>query len=162
MSDTNGTLGDAAAPELVFVAHVSVEVGDPIDIGDLPDGHRRLVPILGGSVRGPEINGRVLAGGADNQILRSATSTELEARYVLETVEGERIAVHNVGIRSGSDDDIAAIVRGEVVPHERIYFRSLPRLTSAAPRLNWINETLFVAKGRRLPDSVELTVFRIG
>ncbi|MCX6490941.1 MAG: DUF3237 family protein, partial [Rhodococcus sp.] len=60
-------------PDLTFVAHLSVTVGEPIDLGQVSDGHRRLVPILGGTVDGPVIRGRVLAGGADHQVLRSAT-----------------------------------------------------------------------------------------
>ncbi|WP_245154291.1 DUF3237 family protein [Rhodococcus sp. 1R11] len=51
-------------PDLTFVAHLSVTVGEPIDLGQVSDGHRRLVPILGGTVDGPVMRGRVLAGGA--------------------------------------------------------------------------------------------------
>lgn len=148
-------------PELVFVAHLSVTVGEPIDLGQVGDGHRRIVPILGGTVDGPLMRGRVLAGGADHQILRSDTLTELDARYALETDTGERISVHNVGIRSGTKDDIDALVRGEPVPADRIYFRSHPRLSSAASSLEWLNEQLFVGCGERLPSSVELDVYRI-
>ncbi|MCZ4517209.1 DUF3237 domain-containing protein [Rhodococcus ruber] len=148
-------------PELIFVAHLSVTVGEPIDMGEVVDGHRRLVPILGGTVEGPLLRGRVLPGGADHQILRTATLTELDARYGLETDAGERIAVHNLGIRSGAEDDIDALVRGEHVPPERIYFRSQPRLSSAASRLTWMNERLFLGSGQRLPNSVELDVYQV-
>ncbi|WP_278190026.1 DUF3237 family protein [Rhodococcoides fascians] len=103
-------------PELIFVAHLSVTVGEPIDVGEVVDGHRRLVPILGGTVEGPLLSGRVLPGGADHQILRTPTLTELDARYALETDAGERIAVHNIGMRSGAEEDIDALVRGEHVP----------------------------------------------
>lgn len=149
------------SPELIFVAHLSVTVGEPIDMGKVVDGHRRLVPILGGTVEGPLLRGRVLPGGADHQILRTATLTELDARYALETDEGERIAVRNMGIRSGAEEDIDALVRGEHVPADRIYFRSQPRLSSAANRLAWMNERLFLGSGQRLPNSVELDVYQV-
>ncbi|MGU3432506.1 DUF3237 domain-containing protein [Actinomycetes bacterium M1A6_2h] len=148
-------------PALTFVAHLAVQVGDPVDLGVAPDGHRRLVPILGGTFDGPFMAGRVLPGGADNQVLRTATLTELDAQYALETVEGERIYVHNVGIRSGDADDVAALVRGEVVPPERIYFRSYPRFATAAPRLAALNSRLFLGVGTRLPNTVELDVYRV-
>ena len=148
-------------PELIFVAHLSVTVGDPIDMGEVADGHRRLVPILGGTVEGPLLRGRVLPGGADHQILRTATLTELDARYALETDAGEQIAVHNIGMRSGAEEDIDALVRGEHVPPERIYFRSQPRLSTAASRLTWMNERLFLGSGQRLPNSVELDVYQV-
>ena len=148
-------------PELDFVAHLSVTVGEPIDLGEVADGHRRLVPILGGTVEGPFLQGRVLPGGADHQILCTATLTELDARYALETDAGERIAIHNVGVRSGAEDDIAALVRGEPVPADRIYFRSQPRLSSAASRLRWMNERVFIGSAQRLPNSVELDVYQV-
>ncbi|MBT2411357.1 DUF3237 domain-containing protein [Streptomyces sp. ISL-12] len=150
------------APPLTFFAHLSVRVAAPYDLGEAPDGHRRLVPLTGGSFEGPEVRGTVLPGGADHQVLRTATLTELDARYALETDRGERIAVHNTGIRSGRPEDIAALVRGEEVAPERIHFRSHPRLTTAAGRLAWLNERLFVATGERRPDSVELDVFLLG
>lgn len=136
-------------------------VGDPIDLGEVVDGHRRLVPILGGTVEGPLLRGRVLPGGADHQILRTATLTELDARYALETDAGERIAVHNVGTRSGTEEDIDSLVRGEQVPADRIYFRSQPRLSSASSRHAWMNERLFLGSGERLPNSVELDVYQV-
>ncbi|AJW41743.1 hypothetical protein NY08_3736 [Rhodococcus sp. B7740] len=148
-------------PELIFVAHLSVTVGKPIDLGEVVDGHRRIVPILGGTVEGPLLRGRVLPGGADHQILRTPTLTELDARYALETDAGERVAVHNMGIRSGAEEDIDALVRGEDVPADRVYFRSQPRLSSAASRLAWMNERLFLGSGKRLPNSIELDIYQI-
>lgn len=148
-------------PDLIFVAHLSVTVGKPIDLGEVVDGHRRIVPILGGTVEGPLLRGRVLPGGADHQILRTPTLTELDARYALETDAGERVAVHNMGIRSGAEEDIDALVRGEDVPADRVYFRSQPRLSSAASRLAWMNERLFLGSGKRLPNSIELDIYQI-
>lgn len=148
-------------PDLTFFAHLSVTVGEPIDLGQVSDGHRRLVPILGGTVEGPSMQGRILPGGADHQILRTATLTELDARYALETDAGERIFVHNTGIRSGTRADIDALIRGEHVPADRVYFRSQPRLSSAASRLRWMNERMFIGSGERLPNSIELDIYQI-
>src|ERR1041384_3680186 len=150
------------APILDFFAHVRIEVGEPIDLGPAPAGHRRLVPILGGEFAGPRLRGRVLPGSADDQRLVSPTLTELDARYALETDGGARIGVRNIGIRVGSAADIDAIIRGEVVPPERIYFRTQPRFTTADPELAWLNERLFVARGVRTPDAVDLEVFEVG
>lgn len=152
----------ATAPGLSFVTHLSIEVGEPVDLGEVTDGHRRMVPILGGTFSGPELSGQVIPGGADHQILRSASLTELDAEYAMETDRGERIHVHNRGIRAGDPADIAALVRGEQVDPDRIYFHSIPRLATASPRLRWINERLFVASGDRRPGTVELDVYVLG
>jgi hypothetical protein len=147
------------APALSFIARIDVDVAAPIDLGTGDGLHRRIVPILGGRVTGPELNGTVLPGGADFQVLRSATLTELEARYAIETDEGDRVYVENFGVRAGSEEDIAAIVAGGAVDPERIYFRSNPRLSSTSSRWAWLASRILVARGKRRPESVELEVF---
>lgn len=148
-------------PPLTYVMQIRIEVGEPIDLGPAPTGHRRLVPILGGTVTGPACSGRVLPAGADDQRLTSPTLTELDATYSLETDDGARIGVRNAGIRVGREEDIRAIVAGEPVPPERIHFRTQPRFTTADPDLSWMNERLFVARGARTPEAVQLEVFRL-
>jgi hypothetical protein len=39
-------------PSLLHIADLSVEVAEPIVVGQTPDGLRRIIPILGGSARG--------------------------------------------------------------------------------------------------------------
>ena len=104
-----------APPGLSFLTEVSVSVGEPVDVGPTPEGHRRMVPITGGTVRGPALNGRVLPGGADYQFLRGPTLTELDARYVLETDDGDRIFVHNTALRHGTARDIELLNSGAAV-----------------------------------------------
>ena len=146
-------------PELTFLATVAVEVAEPIEVGETPEGVRRVVPITGGTVSGPSLNGRVVPAGADYQLLRSDTLTELVAKYVIETDAGERIYVSNFGIRAGSKEDIAAIVRGETVDPAKIYFRCTPQLSTPAPQWSWLNSRLLVASGERYPDSVHLDLY---
>ncbi|CAN7539776.1 DUF3237 domain-containing protein [Arthrobacter sp. LjRoot78] len=147
------------APGLTFLAELSVTVGEPIDVGQTPEGHRRVIPITGGTVSGPALNGRVIPGGADYQLLRSATLTELDARYVLETLDGRRIYVHNSALRHGSVDDIARLNRGEAVDAGSIYFRCWPRLAAACPEWDWLNTRLAVGTGERHPDHVVIRIF---
>ncbi|RZK95154.1 MAG: DUF3237 domain-containing protein [Rhodococcus sp. (in: high G+C Gram-positive bacteria)] len=147
------------APGLSFLATFVVEVADPVEIGSTPEGVRRIIPIVGGRVEGPELRGTVLPAGADFQLLSSATLTELEAKYAIETDDGDRIYVTNFGLRSGTAEDIAKLVDGEPVPPERIYFRCTPRLTAAVGRWAWLRSRILVGTGERLPGEVRLTVF---
>lgn len=150
-----------AAPELEHLATLVVDVTAPQEVGDTPFGCRRVIPIVGGSVSGPHLNGRILPGGADFQSIRSATFTDIHARYVIETEQGETVYVENTGIRTGSAQDIAALAKGQAVDPSRIYFRSFPRFETASPRLAWLNEHLFIGTGARYPDRVELNFFII-
>jgi hypothetical protein len=101
-------------------------VAAPIEVGRLTSGLRRLVPITGGTVSGL-FTGRVLPGGADLQLIRSDTETEVEARYLLESDDGELVTVHNWGLRTGSAEDIERLRREEPVDPARIYIRGQPR-----------------------------------
>ena len=145
-------------PQLDSLATVTVRVGEPVELGATADGRRRIIPILGGTVDGPELRGTVLPVGADFQLLRSDTLTELEAKYAIETAEGERLYVTNFGLRSGSADDIAALVRGDQVDAERIYFRCTPRFAGDG-RWAWLASRIIVGTGERTPDTVLLHLF---
>jgi hypothetical protein len=147
-------------PSLIHTLHLEIEVAAPLEVGTTPAGLRRVVPITGGTVSGL-FTGRVLPGGADFQLIRTETETEVEARYVLESDEGELVTVHNVGLRTGSVEDIARLRRDEPVDPARIYFRSTPRFETAAPRLARLPAHVFVGVGLRQPRSVTFDFFEV-
>lgn len=148
------------APALRLVSTIRVRVDEPLELGEGPDGRRRIVPILSGEATG-EVSGTVLAGGADFQVLRPDGVTELEARYAIETPEGERIEIVNRGIRAGSPEDIARLMAGEPVDPDRIYFRCVPSLRAGHGTWEWVNRTIFIGRGIRRPHSVEVEVFAV-
>jgi hypothetical protein len=149
-----------APPALVWFADLAVDVGTPIDGGDSPQGRRRLVPILGGTLQARDFRARVLPGGADVQrIVPGGTRTELDARYMLQSDDGALIYVHNQALRSAAPDITARLARGEPVDPAQVYFRCWPRLESSAPALAWVNERLFVGCGLREPARVLLRFY---
>jgi hypothetical protein len=150
------------APTLSFFADLSVQVAVPQEIGMTPGGRRRVIPILGGEVRGDGWTARVLPGGADFQLIVGETMAQLDARYVLETDGGDLVFVQNKALRVASREVTAKLVRGEPVDPAQVYFRCLPSFETAAPTLAWINERLFVGTGVRRPDRVEISVFVLG
>ncbi|MGV3728195.1 DUF3237 domain-containing protein [Hydrogenophaga sp.] len=149
------------APSLSFFASLSIEVAPAHEIGQTPAGHRRVIPILGGQVRGDGWSARVLPGGADFQAIVSPTLAQLDARYVLETDAGELIYVCNRAIRVAAPEITARLVRGEPVDPSLVYFRCAPTFETAAPALVWINERLFVGSGIRRPSAVEIDCFTV-
>jgi Protein of unknown function (DUF3237) len=151
----------ATTPTLEHLAHLSIDVGTPLEVCASDLGRRRVVPILGGVVRGPLLEGRVLSAGADFQLIRTPEVTELQARYVIETLTGERVYVENSGYRVGSPDDIERLNRGEPVDPTRLYFRSVPRFETDAPRLRHLNHSMLIGSGQRHPDRVEFDFFLV-
>jgi hypothetical protein len=148
-------------PGLAFVADIRVDVGSPITIGETGAGLRRVVPILGGSVEGPRLSGRVVPGGADFQMLRADGVMELEAKYVLETSDDAFIYVVNRGLRHGPAEAVEKLMRGEPVDPKLIYFRATPSFETAVAEFKWITQSLFVCTGTRLPNQVLLALYEI-
>ncbi|MFL1464306.1 DUF3237 domain-containing protein [Roseococcus sp. DSY-14] len=144
----------------LLIALVEAEVAPPLLVGATPLGERRVIPITGGRVRGPELNGEVLPGGADFQLIRPDGVAEIEARYVLRLDDGALVYVVNRGLRTAAPEDMARLLRGEPVPPERVYFRTAPVFETAAPRLDWLHRTLFLGHGERRPDRVLIRIER--
>jgi hypothetical protein len=129
--------------------------------GGLSARQRGIVEDYGGTARGPAFNGKVLPGGADFQLIRSETVSDLDARYVVETDDGEHLFVTNFAYRTGRPEDIAALGRGEAVPAERIYFRCSPRFEVSGHRLSWLDSTVVIGSGRREPESVIIDLWDV-
>jgi Protein of unknown function (DUF3237) len=151
----------AQAPGLEFVFAARVRVAPPVELGETPQGRRRMIPILGGTIAGPAFRGEVLAGGADWQLLRPDGATELTARYVIRAADGALVAVTNRGLRHAAPAVMARLNAGEPVDPAEIYFRASPSFTTAAAAHAWLNRAFFLCTGARLPDAVELDFFRV-
>jgi hypothetical protein len=152
-------------PTLTHVTDFKVTVSQPIDAGQVQglttSGRRRIIPITGGTVQGPLLKGKVLAAGADFQIVLSDTCADLDARYMLQLDSGEHIFVQNRAIRRGSAENIAKLVRGELVDPDQIYFRCVPTFEVSSPKLKWLTESIFVGTGARFPDYVFISIFKL-
>jgi hypothetical protein len=153
-----------ATPTLEPVLDLTVFVATPIEAGAVTGlnsrGRRRIIPITGGNVTG-QLNGTVLPGGADFQIVVSDTCADLDARYLLRLDGGEHVFVMNRALRRASAADTARLVRGEPVDPAAIYFRCVPTFEVSHPSLAWLTESVFVGTGARLPDRVEMRFFRV-
>ncbi len=73
-------------------------------MGDGRAGKRRIIPIVGGRITGPEFTGEILNVGADWQTIFSSGVAELDARYALLTHDGAVIEIINFGYRHGPKD----------------------------------------------------------
>ena len=147
--------------ETKYVFSLAIRVGAPIVAGDLGHGIRRIIPILGGEVRGEGMHGTIFPCGADFQVLRPNGFTELEAKYAFQMDDGAIIYIENIGIRFGPKEALDRIARGETVDPSLIYFRSVPRFETGSAKYRWLMEHLFIGSGARHPDRVELDVHQV-
>ena len=152
---------DLPAPKLCHVCTLMVQLAPIRSMGPGRAGHRRIVPIIGGTVSGPDLSGRILNLGADWQTILADGMAELDTRYAMETHDGATIEIRNYGYRHGPKDVIEAIARGETVDPDSYYMRTHARLESGDPRYAWVNRTLFVGTGARNADSVQIELYAL-
>ncbi|HEY6135745.1 MAG TPA: DUF3237 domain-containing protein [Rubrivivax sp.] len=151
-----------AAPVLLPIAQVRCAVGDVLTLGTGPHGERRVVPLLGGTVQGPELNGEIVPGGADWQTLRADGVLDIGAHYAIRSTDGALIEVQSNGLRHGAPSVMARLARGEAVDPAEYYFRTLMRFTTGHPAWLHLNKVMAVASGRREARLVVLDVWRLG
>ena len=148
-------------PALEFSFRISVDVTGIQELGKTPKGIRKVVPITGGSFEGPNIKGKVVAGGYDWQLLRSDEVVEIDARYLLQTDDGDLITLMNTGLRHGPPEVMQRLARGEEVDASEYYFRSIPVFETGNPKYDWLMRSVFIATGIRKPKQVLIDVWRV-
>src|ERR1051325_558592 len=147
------------SPEPMFLIHC--EVANILDLGPALFGHRRVVNLLGGTVSGAKLTGRILPGGADWQIMAADGALDIHARYTIESDKGARIQVDSRGLRNGPPDVMARLGRGEDVDPALYYFRTVMRFETGHPSAMWLNRVLALAKGAREKNAVRLEVYEV-
>ena len=147
------------SPESIFSIHC--EVANILDLGPAPFGHRRVVNLLGGTVSGQKLAGRIVPGGADWQIMAADGALDIHARYTIESDAGALIQVDSRGVRNGPPDVMGRLSRGEDVDPSLYYFRTVMRFETAHPSAAWLNRILALANGARAKNAVKLEVYEV-
>ncbi len=81
-------------PCLTKVYRLEATLGQPMDVGTIAQGRRRIVPLTGGTFTGPELNGKLLPGAsADWQIIMADGTALGDIRYTLQTDRGDLLYV---------------------------------------------------------------------
>ena len=106
--------------ELLFTLNITLH---PIqDVGATPLGHRRIVPVSGGTFEGARLRGTVLPlAGADWLLMRPDGVFQQDVRLMLQTDDGALIGMSYRGVRHASADVSARLARGEHVAEVRYW-----------------------------------------
>ena len=142
-------------PRLTLVYRLEAVLGEPLDFGAVSQGHRRIVPQIGGTFEGPDVKGKLLPGAsADWQIVLADGTVLADIRYTLQTDDGALLYVQSRGVRHGSADVLARLARGEDVEASEYTFRTSTQIETASARLGWLNRGVFISVGGRLRGTV--------
>ena len=150
------------APALIPMTRIVCEVGDLVSLGDAVYGERRYVPLGGGTVEGPELDGTVVEGGIDWQLRRADGVLDIAAHYVIRTHDGALVEVRSEGMRHGAPEVMARLARGEAVQPDEYFFRTVMRFTTGDARWSHLNKTIAIARAERQARAVRLDVYRLG
>jgi hypothetical protein len=123
----------APAPRAVLVYDALAQLEPTVQHGRGRYGERARVPILGGWAKGPGFSARIVAGGADWQLLRADGYRELEADYYLETDDKAQIHVINRGLVGPAPAGGGAR-----------YMMSAPWFEAPEGKYGWLNQHIFV------------------
>jgi len=149
-------------PALEFEFRMRVQIGAPLDQGAWDGQRRRILPITGGTFEGPRFSGIIVPGGADWQSVRVADGVaRIDARYTLRHEDGTLVSMLDRGVRRGPPEVMARLAAGEVVDPALYYFRTTPSFEVQDGPHRWLTDHVFVGRGSRRPDAVELDVFRL-
>ena len=149
-------------PRLTQVYRLTATLGQPLDLGETSQGHRRIVPLTGGTFTGPELRGTLLPGAsADWQTVLPDGTALGDIRYLLQTEAGELLYVQSRGVRHGSAEVLARLGRGEDVDASEYTFRTSTQIEAAAGQLDWLNKGVFIGVGGRQSDGVIYEVYLV-
>lgn len=150
-------------PHLDLIYRLEASLGEPQDVGQVSAGHRRIVPLTGGTFSGPGLRGRLLPGAsADWQTLLPDGTALGDVRYTLATESGYLLYVQSHSVRHGSREALERLGRGEHVDAGEYTFRSAVIIETAADNLNWLNKGIFVGVGARQRSGVTYEAYLVG
>ena len=150
-------------PRLTHVCRLEATLGEPLDLGPVTEGRRRIVPLTGGRFAGPELDGELIGGtSADWQIVLPDGTALGDVRYTLKTESGALLYVRSKSVRHGSAEVLARLARGDEVDASEYTFRAWTQIETSAPELDWLNKGIFIAVGGRQAGVVTYEMYLVG
>ena len=152
------TPAGARVPQCEFVYECDATLSPAEELGKTVEGQRRIIPITGGTVRGPKIHAQLLSGGWDWNLSRNDGAGSVDAAYYMKTDDGVLIRIVNKGVGGGTSPP-APSANGE-----RFFMFTHPEFEAPVGKYDWLNRTMFVGtlgarKGAR--NAVLIRVFQL-
>ncbi|KAF1834131.1 hypothetical protein BDW02DRAFT_589183 [Decorospora gaudefroyi] len=96
--------GTPTPPKMELIYSMDAKLGDRFSLGPVPNGQERIViPIVGGTFKGPRMCGKILNLGADWRLTDANGQFRPDARYNIQTDDGTYIYVRTEGLPPGED-----------------------------------------------------------
>lgn len=127
-----------------------------------PAGERNYWIVSEAELDGPAITARLAAPGSDWMWVSDDGFWRPDVRAPFTTDDGETILMHYTGLVQQTDAFMKAAEADRPTQWEDQYMRLMMRFDAGAERYRWLNQSLFVAKGRLLGTGrIEYAVSRL-
>lgn len=143
----------------LFTLHVTL--AEPIDVGAVPSGGRRVFDTTGGWLDGPRLKGRVMPSGGDWLLIGNDGVGRLDVRALVETDDGAKIYFQYHGVLVVNEAVVGALTSGGETQFGDTYYMTSPRFETGHPDYAWLNTVVTIGEGRLLPGAVEYRVFEV-
>ncbi|HWW63715.1 MAG TPA: DUF3237 family protein [Sphingomonadaceae bacterium] len=138
-------------PKLEFVFQIEIELSKRFRYGPTMWGlERGFVGVLGGTVKGPRLNGRIVPhSGGDWPTIKADHTAQFDARYLIEADDGTIVELRNRGIRHGDKAVLDRLQNYEPVDPSEYYMRLTPSFDAPEGPHGWLSRTVFIGKADR-------------
>jgi hypothetical protein len=135
----------ASAPTLEYLMSYKALLEPPMPV----DNSLVIVNVKpGGWVRGPKINGKFVAPGADWLRIMPSGVLRLDVRATIVTDDNQVIYLNYAGVAVHSTESAAKAGRGEVVTWKDVqYFITAPTFQTSSEKYAWLNGVQAINKG---------------
>lgn len=148
-------------PALEPVFRIEALIEAPRSAGASRLGERLHIPIIGGKVFGPKLDGTILPGGSDWPVIGPDGHSRIDARYTIEAQDGTLIYIINRGLRVSSPAVMQRLRAKEPVSPAEYYMRAAPVFDAPDGPHRWLSERLFVCSIAPSPEVIRIDVFQV-
>lgn len=131
------------------ILKIHVQCDKDMEVKNDGSGYLRVIPITHGWFEG-KLKGKIVPGGADFNTTRDNKVAHVFAKYLLQTEDGEYIAIENEGKIDGKDSERK--------------IKTVPKFQANNDGLYaWLNTGVYVGElmGGRDPGQVEIIIYKL-
>lgn len=157
-------LTDPAAVETVAVDHLFDLAIDfePMQVFPTPLGTRMVAVVRRGTAAGPQLDGRVLAGGGDWLVIGSDGVARLDVRATVRAADDSMIYLTNSGRVLMADEARDRFLWGGTITSGDMYARTAPLFETGSRAHAWLNHTVAIGNVVELAlDRIRYQVFAV-
>ncbi|MEO1034901.1 MAG: DUF3237 domain-containing protein [Pseudomonadota bacterium] len=155
------------SPSLEHLFDMRGTLAAPLDVGPGPEGHRQILPVAGGTVAGPALNGEVVPGTcADWARVRPDGSFALDVRLVIRAENDDLIYMTYGGriFADTAEGQALALDFGKSDPStgaDQYYFRINPLFETASKTFGWLNRIVAIGTGQSGGGGVTYRIYQV-